>query len=117
MGLLFNIFPMKQGLFCKISLVQAQILQQKKYGIFFSPRRHVGARSALLRLIFNLQQKNNPTADSPSPHFRKILPSYIVTACKHTVFCFAHYLPFADSIFRRDFEMSYFLLYIKCEQR
>ena len=39
MGLLFNIFPMKQGLFCKISLVQAQILQQKKYGIFFSPRR------------------------------------------------------------------------------
>lgn len=57
MGLLFNIFPMKQGLFCKISLVQAQILQQKKYGIFFSPRRQAGSGANSRSGLFSIWEK------------------------------------------------------------
>ena len=66
MGLLFNIFPMKQGLFCKISLVQAQILQQKKYGIFFSPRRQAGSgansRSGFLLLPESGRSRLSPAS-------------------------------------------------------
>lgn len=83
----------------------------KWFGIFFSPRSHVGAKSALLRLIFCLQQEISHLTASLLLLFRKKSRSACLFGCRRlhdgslslSTFCelraFNSHLPKAENIF------------------